>query len=245
VVIKINRRPSSEKGTTNNKEGFFMDKKDTTFAVIGCGQFGGSVVEELARQGADVIAIDRNEDVIKKYVNIATHTIVLDSTDEESLRSIGIRNVDHVIIGIGQDIQGSILTALLLKEIGVNKVTVKVVNDYHKKVILKIGVDNVIQPEKDTGKRLAHQMLSDRILDYIVLADNYSIIEILAVGPVIDHTLIELNIPTRFRINITAIKRQNSIIVPQANTSIITGDRLLVIGENKDLTEFNHWLLDD
>nr|WP_250636726.1 TrkA C-terminal domain-containing protein [Turicibacter sp. H121] len=156
-----------------------------------------------------------------------------------------MRNVDHVIIGIGQDIQGSILTALLLKEIGVNKVTVKVVNDYHKKVILKIGVDNVIQPEKDTGKRLAHQMLSDRILDYIVLADNYSIIEILAVGPVIDHTLIELNIPTRFRINITAIKRQNSIIVPQANTSIITGDRLLVIGENKDLTEFNHWLLDD
>lgn len=222
-----------------------MKKKNTTFAVIGCGQFGGSVVSELAGQGADVIAIDRNEDVIKKYVNIATHTIVLDSTDEESLRSIGIRNVDHVIIGIGQDIQGSILTALLLKEIGVNKVTVKVVNDYHKKVILKIGVDNVIQPEKDTGKRLAHQMLSDRILDYIVLADNYSIIEILAVGPVIGHTLIELNIPTRFRINITAIKRQNSIIVPQANTSIITGDRLLVIGENKDLTEFNHWLLDD
>ena len=222
-----------------------MKKKNTTFAVIGCGQFGGSVVSELAGQGADVIAIDRNEDVIKKYVNIATHTIVLDSTDEESLRSIGIRNVDHVIIGIGQDIQGSILTALLLKEIGVNKVTVKVVNDYHKKVILKIGVDNVIQPEKDTGKRLAHQMLSDRILDYIVLADNYSIIEILAVGPVIDHTLIELNIPTRFRINITAIKRQNSIIVPQANSSIITGDRLLVIGENKDLTEFNHWLLDD
>ncbi|WP_343287876.1 TrkA family potassium uptake protein [Turicibacter bilis] len=222
-----------------------MKKKNTTFAVIGCGQFGGSVVSELASQGADVIAIDRNEDVIKKYINIATHTIVLDSTDEESLRSIGIRNVDHVIIGIGQDIQGSILTALLLKEIGVNKVTVKVVNDYHKKVILKIGVDNVIQPEKDTGKRLAHQMLSDRILDYIVLADNYSIIEILAVGPVIGHTLIELNIPTRFRINITAIKRQNGIIVPQANTSIITGDRLLVIGENKDLTEFNHWLLDD
>lgn len=128
-----------------------MKKKNTTFAVIGCGQFGGSVVSELAGQGADVIAIDRNEDVIKKYVNIATHTIVLDSTDEESLRSIGIRNVDHVIIGIGQDIQGSILTALLLKEIGVNKVTVKVVNDYHKKVILKIGVDNVIQPEKILG----------------------------------------------------------------------------------------------
>ena len=93
-----------------------MKKKNTTFAdAIGCGQFGGSVVSELASQGADVIAIDPNEDVIKKYVNIATHTIVLDSTDEESLRSIGIRNVDHVIIGIGQDIQRRILTALLAR----------------------------------------------------------------------------------------------------------------------------------
>ena len=104
-----------------------MEKKDTTFAVIGCGQFGGSVVEELARQGADVLAIDCNEEVIKKYVNIATQAIILDSTDEEALRSIGIRNIDHVIVGIGQNIQASILTALLLKEIGVNKVTVKVV----------------------------------------------------------------------------------------------------------------------
>ena len=96
-----------------------MEKKDTTFAVIGCGQFGGSVVEELARQGADVLAIDNNEEVIKKYVNIATQAIILDSTDEEALRSIGIRNIDHVIVGIGQNIQASILTALLLKEIGV------------------------------------------------------------------------------------------------------------------------------
>ena len=144
-----------------------MDKKDTTFAVIGCGQFGGSVVEELARQGADVLAIDCNEEVI-----------ILDSTDEEALRSIGIRNIDHVIVGIGQNIQASILTVLLLKEIGVNKVTVKVVNDYHKKVILKIGADSVIQPEKDTGKRLAHQMLSDFVLDYLVLSDTYSIVEL-------------------------------------------------------------------
>ena len=116
-----------------------MDKKDTTFAVIGCGQFGGSVVEELARQGADVLAIDCNEEVIKKYANIATQAIILDSTDEEALESIGIRNIHHAIVGIGQNIQASILTVLLLKEIGVNKETVKVVNDYHKKVILKIG----------------------------------------------------------------------------------------------------------
>ena len=217
-----------------------MDKKDTTFAVIGCGQFGGSVVEELARQGADVLAIDNNEEVIKKYVNIATQAIILDSTDEEALRSIGIRNIDHVI---GQNIQASILTVLLLKEIGVNKVTVKVVNDYHKKVILKIGADSVIQPEKDTGKRLAHQILSDFVLDYLVLSDTYSIVELLAAGPIIGQTLIDLNIPQRFGINIAAIKRNYNIVVPQANTEIKEGDVLLVIGENKDISEFDHWLL--
>ncbi|MGL4337671.1 MAG: potassium channel family protein [Turicibacter sp.] len=219
-----------------------MEKKDT-FAVIGCGQFGGSVVDELSRQGADVLAIDNNEEVIKKYVNIATQAIILDSTDEEALNSIGIRNIDHVIVGIGQNIQASILTVLLLKEIGVKKVTVKVENDYHKKVILKIGADSVIQPEKDTGKRLAHQILSDFVLDYLVLSDNYSIVELLAAGPIVGETLIELNIPQRFGVNISAIKRHYNIVVPQATTEIQEGDVLLVIGENKDISEFDHWLL--
>ena len=124
-----------------------------------------------------------------------------------------------------------------------NKVTVKVVNDYHKKVILKIGADSVIQPEKDTGKRLAHQMLSDFVLDYLVLSDTYSIVELLAAGPIIGQTLIDLNIPQRFGINIAAIKRNYNIVVPQANTEIKEGDVLLVIGENKDISEFDHWLL--
>ncbi len=217
-----------------------MQRKDT-FAVVGCGQFGGSVVDELARQGADVLAIDNNEEVIKKYVNIATQAVILDSADEEALRSIGIRNIDHVIVGIG-NIQASILTTLLLKEIGVEKVTVKVINDYHKKVILKIGADAVIQPEKDTGKRLAHQMLSDFVLDYLVLSDNYSIVELMATGPVIGQTLLKLNIPQRFSVNIAAIKRQKSIIVPQATTVVEKGDILLVIGANVDISKFDHWL---
>ena len=221
-----------------------MQTKDT-FAVIGCGQFGGSVVDELARLGADVLAIDNNEEIIKKYVNIATQAVILDATDEEALRSIGIRNIDHVIVGIGQNLQSSILTVLLLKEIGVKKVTVKVVNDYHKKVILKIGANAVIQPEKDTGKRLAHQILSDFVLDYLVLSDNYSIVELLAVGPVINQTLMDLNIPQRFSVNIAAIKRQQSIVVPQATTKIQEGDVLLVIGANQDISHFDHWLLND
>jgi len=220
-----------------------MEKNATSFAVIGCGRFGGSVVEELANQGADVIAIDIDEEVVKKYVNIASEAIILDSTDEEALRSVGIRNVDHVIVGIGQNFQASILTVLLLKEIGIKKVTVKVVNDYHKKVILKIGADAIVQPEKDTGKRLAHQILSDFVLDCLILSEHYSIIEILATGPVIGRSLLELNIPHRFGINIAAIKRYDQIAVPQANTEIQKNDVLLVVGKNVDLADFERWML--
>ena len=220
-----------------------MEKNGKSFAVIGCGRFGGSVVEELARQRADVLAIDSNEEIVKKYVNIATEAIILDSTDEEALKSIGIRNIDHVIVGIGHDFKASILTVLILKDIGVKEVSVKVVNENHKKVILKIGADAVIQPEKDTGKRVAFQILSGFFSDYSVLSDTHSIVGILATAFIIGETLINLNIPQRFGVNITAIKRNGQIIVPQAHTEIKEGDVLLVMGENDDVFKLNRWLL--
>ena len=218
-----------------------LDRYEQSFAVIGCGRFGGAVVEELAAQGADVMAIDSNEETIKKYVSIASEAIILDSTDEEALRSIGIRNIDHAIVGIG-NFQASVLTVLLLKELGIKKVTVKVVNDYHKKVILKIGADAIIQPEKDTGRRLAHQIVSDFVVDCFFLSDNYSLIELLAMGPVLGKTLVELNLPKLFGINIAAIKRLDQIVVPQAGLEIRKGDILLVVGKNDDIARFEHWL---
>jgi TrkA-N domain. len=106
-------------------------------AVIGLGRFGGSICEELSKSGVDVLAMDKNEELVEQYSNIVTQAVVGDSTDENVLRSLGFRNFDHVIVAIGTDIQSSILTTLILKEMGVKKVTAKAINDHHAKVLKK------------------------------------------------------------------------------------------------------------
>lgn len=113
-----------------------MKKKE--FAVIGLGRFGGSVCRTLSEQGMEVLAIDINEDKVNEYASIASQAVVADTTDENVLKSLGIRNFDHVIVAIGDNIQASILTTLILKELGVEKITVKATNDYHEKVLKKL-----------------------------------------------------------------------------------------------------------
>src|SRR4051812_19324740 len=128
----------------------------------------------------EVMAIDNNEDRVNEFAMIASHAVVGDTTDETVLKGLGIRNFDHVIVAIGDDIQASILTTLILKELGVKSITVKAQNDYHEKVLKKIGADTVVHPERDMGKRIAHKMVSRSILDYLELSDEHSIVEIVA-----------------------------------------------------------------
>ncbi|TFE03646.1 TrkA family potassium uptake protein [Jeotgalibacillus sp. R-1-5s-1] len=209
------------------------------FVVIGLGRFGGSIVRELVEQGMEVMAIDKFEDKVDEFSNIATHAVMADSTDESVLRSLGIRNFDHVIVAIGDDIQASILTTLMLKEIGVNKVTVKAQNDYHEKVLRRIGADKVVHPERDMGKRIAHNIVSNNVLDYLELSDEHSIVEIAANSLLIGNTIIELDIRAKYGINIVAIKRGDNIIVsPQANDVIEKNDILIVIGADNDINRF-------
>lgn len=209
------------------------------FVVIGLGRFGGSIVRELVEQGMEVMAIDKFEDKIDEFSTIATHAVMADSTDEAALRSLGIRNFDHVIVAIGDDIQASILTTLMLKEIGVKKITVKAQNDYHEKVLERIGADKVVHPERDMGKRIAHNIVSNNVLDYLELSDEHSIVEIAANNVLIGNSIIELDIRAKYGINIVAIKRGDDIIVsPQANDVIRKGDILIVIGADNDINRF-------
>ena len=119
-----------------------MDKE---YVVIGLGRFGGSIVRELNALDMDVMAIDRDENRVNEYSDIATHAVVADTTDEAVMKSLGIRNFDHVIVAIGENIQSSTLTTLILKELGVKKVTAKAQNDYHAKILNKIGADTVVK----------------------------------------------------------------------------------------------------
>ncbi|ADF38180.1 potassium channel family protein [Priestia megaterium] len=211
------------------------------FAVIGLGRFGGSICKTLSDQGMEVLAIDIDEEKVNEYANVASHAVVGDSMDEGVLKSLGIRNFDHVIVAIGDNIQASILTTLILKELGVEKITVKAQNDYHAKVLSKIGANFIVHPERDMGRRIANNMISNSVLDYLELSEEHSIVELVASKRMSGNTLIELDIRAKYGINIVAIKRDRDIIVsPQASETIQEGDVLIVIGADADINRFEN-----
>lgn len=206
------------------------------FAVIGLGRFGGSVAKTLTEKGYEVLAIDSNEQRIQDFANVVTHAVEADTTDENALKEIGIRNFDVVVVAIGEDIQSSILTTLILKEMGVNQIVVKAKNTLHGKVLYKIGADKVVYPERDMGIRVVHSLISPNILDIIELADDYSIVEIHAGEFFAGKTLQQLDIRAKFGCNVMAIKSGPNInIAPLAGDLINEGDVLVVIGHNDDL----------
>jgi trk system potassium uptake protein len=214
------------------------------YAVIGLGRFGGSICKALSSQGMEVLAIDVNEDRVNEFSNIATHAVIADTTDESVLKSLGLRNFNHVIVAIGDNLQASILTTLILKELGVPRITVKAQNDYHEKVLSKIGADTIVHPERDMGVRVANNIISNNVLDYLELSDEHSIVELIAGHKMSGKTLIELDIRANYGVNIVAIKKKDEINVsPQANYLIEEGDILIVIGADKDIDRLEKQLL--
>ncbi|WP_062232521.1 potassium channel family protein [Fictibacillus sp. FJAT-27399] len=214
------------------------------YAVIGLGRFGGSICRALSDQGMEVLGIDMDEDRVNEYSSIATHTVIADSTDEGVLKNLGIRNFEHVIVAIGENLQSSILTTLILKDMGVSKITVKAQNDYHERVLLKIGADRIIHPERDMGIRIAHQVVSRNVLDYLELSDEYSIVEMAAGEKMSGKSLQEMNIRAKYGCNVVAVKRSNEVIVsPHADQKVEEGDVLIVIGGEKDISRLEKDLM--
>ncbi|MFD0961778.1 potassium channel family protein [Paenibacillus chungangensis] len=206
------------------------------FMVIGLGRFGSSLTRTLVENGHEVLAIDKNEHPVQEMASIATHAIQADCTDESVLRELGASNFSHGIVSIGDDLQASILTTLLLKEMNIPKVTAKARNEMHGNVLKKIGADQVIYPERDMGVRLGNQLSSDNLIDYIELSPDYNLAEILAPPAMNGRSLMQLNIRAKYGCTIMAIKKGDAInISPLADDVIHTGDILLIIGSNEDI----------
>src|SRR5699024_7481222 len=170
-----------------------------------------------------------------------------DSTDEEILKELGIKNIDHVIVAIGDDIQASILTTVILDDMGIEKITVKAQSDYHEKILNKIGADHVVHPERDMGKRLAHSLISSNILDYLELSDDYSMVEVRSGKAMLGKTLIDLDMRAKFGCNVVAIRHGKEMKVsPSADYQITEDDVLIVIGADKDISKFErHYVMDN
>ncbi|GFP76768.1 potassium channel family protein [Clostridium fungisolvens] len=213
------------------------------FVVIGLGRFGTSVAKTLYDLGNDVLAIDVDEDLVQEISDSVTHAVQMDATDESALKTLGIRNFDVAVITIGENIQASVMVTLLVKELGVKYIVAKGHSDLHAKVLYKIGADRVILPEKDMGVRVAHNLVSSTILDYIDLSPDYSIIEIESPKEWHNNNLRDLSLRTRFGINVMAIKKENDInITPNAEEVIEAGDILVAIGSTEDLGKLESFI---
>ncbi|MGL5245850.1 MAG: potassium channel family protein [Sarcina sp.] len=208
------------------------------FVIIGLGRFGSSVAKTLYALGNDVLAIDMNEDLVQDISDSVTHAVQMDATDEGALRTLGIRNFDVAVVTIGANIQSSVMATLLVKELGVKYIIAKGNSDIHAKVLYKIGADRVILPEKDMGVRVAHNLVSSSILDYIELSPDYSIIEIETPEEWHNKTLRDLSLRSRYGINVMAIKKGHDVnISPYAEDIVEPNDIVVAIGSADDLSK--------
>lgn len=212
------------------------------FIVVGLGRFGTSVATTLARKGYDVLAIDIDEEPIQEITDVVTHAVQADSTNEDSLKTLGVNNFDVAVVSIGDDVHSNILTTLILKELGVEYVVVKAQDELHGKVLSKIGADKIVYPERDMGTRVAHNLVTSNVLDYIELSPEYSIIEVLATENLVGKTLRELGLRPKFGLNVIAIKKSDEInVTPEAEDRIEAGDVLVVMGQEEGLDKLREY----
>lgn len=214
------------------------------YAVIGLGRFGMTVATVLAEYGMDVMAIDKDQELINEISSHVASAYCLDSTDEAALRTLNLNEVDAVIIGIGSQIQECILTAAILKKIGVNLIYSKVENRLHGKIMELVGVQHILLPEEIVGNQLAKRLISTNILEYTSLSTGHTMIELVAPKEFVGKTLQELALPSKRGINIIAIKYNyldvteegDNVIenrlneMPGANDLINEGDVLILLG---------------
>ncbi len=207
------------------------------FLVIGLGRFGSSLACTLSQSGHEVLGVDRREDLVQDIADTITQAVQADATDEQVLRSLGVANFNVAVVAIGENLQASIMCTLLLKEMGVEYVIAKARDHLHGKVLKKIGADRVVFPERDMGVRVAHNLVSTNLLDYIELSEHYSIMEITAPSFVVGKSLAKLQLPNKLGVSIIAIKTGDDQlnVTPGADDVIKEGDILVIAGSNDGL----------
>lgn len=207
-----------------------------TIAVLGLGRFGTAVAKTLQDLGHDVLGIDMDSERMEQLAGVLTHTVVCDCTDEDALRSLGLRNFEMAVVAIGNNVEASILAVVLLKELGVPYVVAKATSDLHGRTLTKVGADRVIYPERDMAYRVAHSLLNGGVMDYIELSPEYTITEVAAPARFVGKTLRDLHLRGRFGITVMAIKRGNRInAAPLASDAIAEGDILVLLGSDRSV----------
>lgn len=202
----------------------------TSVVVIGLGRFGGALATELARSGTEVLGIDSDEDVVQSLNGVLTHVVRADSTRQAALDQLGVADFDRVVVGIGSDIQASILTTSLLKRMGVRSVWAKAISEQHGLILEQLGIEHVIFPEADMGRRVAH-LVRGAMLDYVEFDRDLVVAKTIAPHEIVGRTLEESAVRRRHGVTIVKIKTADGEWHAAGASSVVSeGDTLIVIG---------------
>lgn len=214
--------------------------KEKSYAVIGLGQFGMSVVETLAESDCDVLAIDAREENIQEIADKVTYAVRADVREPEVLRALGVQNVDVAVIAVAENMEASIMATMQAKELGVPYVLAKAMNALHGKILEKIGADRVIYPEQSMGLRVARNLMSGGFLDVFELSTEFSMAEFPVPTEWIGKSLQELQLRESHDINIIAIKVGDDVEINLDPMKPLEADwHLMAIGKNKVLERLN------
>ncbi len=211
------------------------------YLVIGLGRFGASIAKTLYEADHEVLAIDADEELVQESINsnIVDNALILDAADENALKEIGAGNFDIAFIGIGSNIQASIMVTLNLKELGVRRIIAKAINKSHGKVLKKIGADEVVYPEEYMGHRIAMLAMEPNLIEHMRFSKDFLLVEFKAPASFLSKNLMELAVRDSYNINIVGIKKSNGDLnsSPRATSVIEKGDTLLVITDAKTARE--------
>ena len=209
-----------------------------SYAVFGLGRYGRAVAKELADSGAEVIAVDCNDKIVEDLVGSLPICKCADITDSEVIRHLGISNVDTVIIAIAGKFEASVMATMLCKEAGVKQLIVKCSSDMHRDILKKVGADIVVFPEKESGIRLAKNLLSSGFVDIVDISDNISIIELAARPEWVGKNLQELELRKKHSINVIALNKDKKITISVKPDTVIEEDmKLIVIADKKQISK--------
>lgn len=210
-----------------------------SYAVFGLGRYGLAVAKELIENGMEVIAVDNRQDVVNEASAYIPVCKCADITDSEVIEQLGISEIDVVIICMASNLEVSVMAITLCKEVGVKYVIAKCANEMHQKILLRVGADKVVFPEKESGVRLAKNLLSSGFIDMLSLSNEVSIVEISVKAEWVGKNLIELNLRKKYGFNVIAIKKGEEVIVNINPEEILDKNIILVvIGNTVKLSKF-------
>jgi trk system potassium uptake protein len=206
--------------------------------VIGLGRFGSSVATSLVELGHEVLAVDTDPRLVQKYADKLTHVVEVDSTSDEALRQIGAHEFSLAVVGIGTDLESSILTTSVLADLGVPFIVAKAINPEHGRILERVGAHEVVYPEQAMGERVAH-LVTGKMMDFIEFDDGFAIVKTRAPAEAVGKTLAESALRSRYGITVVGTKRQGEdFVYARPETVVKDGDLLIVAGETTSVERF-------